>query len=160
LAATRVIGLTVGAPTAEHQAPARRCGATTLVSRTGGVSEILAAIRTERRPLQAVAQARTERASQAGDDATSVLTARETTVLELASMVVRLLGSPGLTLELFRELLVAEGFVVAEGATEERFQAHVTILVEPQRSHWDEVRDAGVPIVLVVGEASGDQDVV
>jgi DNA-binding NarL/FixJ family response regulator len=82
------------------------------------------------------------------------------TVVERASTVVRLLGPPGLTLELFRELLANEGFVVVEGGTEDRFEAHVTILVEPQRSHWDEVRDAGVPIVLVVGEASDDEEVV
>ncbi len=79
----KVIGLTVGAPRPAETVRARRCGISALVSRAGGMAEILGAIRntnrhvTRMQPLAAAANQGTP------PPAPTVLTEREVMVLKL-----------------------------------------------------------------------------
>jgi DNA-binding NarL/FixJ family response regulator len=77
--------------------------------------------------------------------------------------VARLVGPSGLTLEVFRQLLERVDVVIVDPENAEdpaTTAADVIVLVEPEPEDWAAVRDAGIPIVLVQGEATDDADVV
>ena len=78
--------------------------------------------------------------------------------------VAQLLGAPGLTLEVFRQLLESVGVVIVDPVDPDDLvdvAADVVVLVQPGAEHWAEVREIGIPLVLVQGEAAAaDADVV
>lgn len=78
--------------------------------------------------------------------------------------VAQLLGPPGLTLEVFRQLLESVGVVIVAPTDPDDLvdvTADVAVLIQPGAEHWAEVHDIGVPLVLVQGEgAAEDADVV
>ena len=78
--------------------------------------------------------------------------------------VARLIGPPGLTLEVFRQLLEGVGVVIVDPDDPDdlvEVTADVAVLVQPTSDHWAVVRDIGLPLVLVQGEAAAeDADVV
>ena len=87
----------------------------------------------------------------------------------MEQLTVRVLGTRGLALELFRQLLVSEGVAIAdedeEGAEADdadprRITATVTVLVEPDGSHWATAKAEGLPIVMVVSDEAIDGEVV
>ena len=75
----------------------------------------------------------------------------------------RLVGPPGLALEVFRQLLERVDAVVV-GPEEPGHlvpaPADVIVLVEPTADHWAEVRGTGASIVLVQANETSDADVV
>jgi DNA-binding NarL/FixJ family response regulator len=77
--------------------------------------------------------------------------------------VARLVGPPGLALEVFRQLLESVGVVIVDPDDPNDLvtcEPDVVALVEPTREQWAAVRGTGVPIVLVQGEETDDADVV
>lgn len=75
----------------------------------------------------------------------------------------RLVGPPGLAVELFRQLLEGMGVLVLDPDDPNDLIASepdVVALVEPTREHWAAVRETDVPIVLVQGEPAEDADIV
>lgn len=79
--------------------------------------------------------------------------------------VAQLIGAPGLSLDVFRQLLEGVGVVIVDPDDSDDLvaaAADVLLLVEPSPEHWAEVRslEVPVPIVLVLSEAGDDADVV
>lgn len=75
----------------------------------------------------------------------------------------RVVGPPGLAVELFRQLLEGMGVLVLDPDDPNDLIASepdVVALVEPTREHWAAVREMDVPIVLVQGERAEDADIV
>ncbi|MDQ3641449.1 MAG: response regulator transcription factor [Actinomycetota bacterium] len=73
--------------------------------------------------------------------------------------VAQLLGPPGLTLEVFRQLVEGVGVVVVDPVDPDdlvEVTADVVVLVQPGAEHWAQVREIGVPLVLVQGQAAAD----
>ena len=79
----RIIGLTAWAPKPGEVARARRCGISTLISRTDGVSEVLSAIRNPNRQLNQVHPSVAPTTGKALAPASTPLTEREVMVLNL-----------------------------------------------------------------------------
>jgi DNA-binding NarL/FixJ family response regulator len=77
--------------------------------------------------------------------------------------VARLVGYPGLALEVFRQLLEGLDVVIIDREDPDDLveaTADVVVLIEPGPEHWAEVEGGGVPIVLVQGDRAGDAEVV
>ncbi len=74
-------------------------------------------------------------------------------------MVCGVLGPAGLAVEVFCQLLQAQGVDVADAATP-RSELDVVVLVEPEPEHWTSARGIDVPIVLVLGQEAADAEVV
>ncbi len=74
-------------------------------------------------------------------------------------MVCGVLGPEGLAVEVFCQLLQAQGVDLADAATP-RSELDVVVLVEPEAEHWASARGIDVPIVLVLGEEAADAEVV
>lgn len=76
----------------------------------------------------------------------------------------RLVGPPGLAVEVFRNLLNSVGVVMVDHDDDPNdlatSESDVVVLVEPTREQWAAVRETGVPIVLVQGEETDDAGVV
>lgn len=75
----------------------------------------------------------------------------------------RLVGAPGLTQEVVRQLLESVGVDIIDPEAPGDVvgsAADVVVLVEPTPDQWARARDAGIPVVLVQGEETDDADVV
>lgn len=83
-----------------------------------------------------------------------------TTVTRSKPLVARVVGSSGLALEVFRHMLRARGVLVTPTGGSPEAAADVTVLVEPLAEHWSSAQDGDTPLVLLVSEEPGDEEVV
>ena len=87
--------------------------------------------------------------------------------LEGVPLTVAVLGSPGLALDIFRQLLAAEGVVVAGGGPDSPEGGGgagvpaptVTARVDPQAGDWAAAKARGLPIVIVISKRTDDTEV-
>ncbi len=75
-------------------------------------------------------------------------------------MVCAVIGPAGLGVELFRQLLRAHGVLVADLDPSASPALVVLVLVEPQPEQGDAARSLNLPILLVLGQEAGDDEVV
>lgn len=70
------------------------------------------------------------------------------------------LGPAGLALEVVRDLLLSGGMSIVDLDVDGAVPANVAVLVEPLPEDWATARRLGLPILLVLGEETGDTHVV
>jgi DNA-binding NarL/FixJ family response regulator len=79
---------------------------------------------------------------------------------EAPAVTCAVIGSAGLAVELYCQLLRRSGLAVASIDNASAQPVDVVVLVEPQPTHWDVARGLDVPIVLVLGQQVGDAEIV